>query len=99
MKYDNTEKILFNDILTYGTFQKPWFLLSENLKDDQIIKVQMQHKYVGKPWMIAYDYYRNVYLDWVVIHFDKNKIDELCNWPQLDDDVYIPVHRVITFGV
>jgi len=99
MKYDLTQKIKFNDILTYGTFQKPWFLESSNLSDNQILQIEMKQRYVGKPWMIAYDYYRNQYLDWIIINFDKNEIDELFNWPQMDDKVYIPTPSLISSEV
>lgn len=94
-KYDESQEIEFNQIRTYGTYKPQWFINSSNLEDGQIWEINMQHKYVGKPWLIAYDYYKNQYLDWIIIQFDKNEIDELFGWPTMEDRVFLPSPDVV----
>jgi hypothetical protein len=94
-KYKYTQEIEFNGIRTKGTFVKPWFLDHTKLNENQIIEVKMQHKYVGRPFMIAYDYFGDVNYDWVVINFSKNQVKELINWPAITDKVYVPVYKIV----
>ena len=92
-RFKLTESIYVDGIETFGLMKKHFFLDKNNLRDEDIISVDITPAFAGKPWMIANEYYNSPVLDWVVVMFNKplNPV----NWPHIGTVIKIPVQSVV----
>ena len=78
---------------TFALTNKHFFLNSANLKDDQIISIEITPELAGKPWAIANQLYNSPVLDWVIVLFNKplNPV----NWPLIGTVIKAPIQSVV----
>lgn len=82
---------------TFGIMKKHFFLDINNLKEEDVLSIQITHDLVGKPWAIADKYYNSPVLDWVVVMFNKplNPV----NWPAAGAVIKIPSRDIVLSNI
>ena len=77
-RYRETEKIVFNNIMTFGSYKPRHGLL--NLTTEDLIRIKVQSGFAGRPDLISEQYYQTSAYDWVVVMINSplNPI----NWPK-----------------
>jgi hypothetical protein len=89
--------IIHNGVEAFGIMTKHFFLDQNNLKDDQIISVEITPDLAGKPWAVANKLYNSPVLDWVIVLF--NRPINPVNWPYIGTVIKAPIESVVVPNV
>jgi len=91
-RFKNTESIIVDGKETFGRW-KQFSFLTERPSDELIGVFQVTSATEGRPDLISLAVYGTVYLDWVIIAF--NKVYETLNWPRAGDAIEYPFDTVV----
>jgi hypothetical protein len=91
-RLQQTERIIFDGVDTFGSWTQPSFLKTRPSEAD-IGVFRVTSALEGRPDLIAYRLYGTPLLDWVLISF--NKARRALNWPRAGDSIEYPLDTVV----
>ena len=85
-RFNDTQPVIKDGKVTYGTWKKPAFLLKEHFEFE--VPYTVNNTKAGRPDLIAEEIYGNADLYWVVIaaHHPLNPV----GWPQVGAKLILP---------
>ena len=92
-RFQDTQVVSKDNIQTFGLWNRPDFMIRENLDDDQILKITIDSTTAGRPDLIAQQYYKTALLEWIVVMFNR-PLNPL-GWPEIGKVIEIPKSTVV----
>jgi hypothetical protein len=87
-RFKNTEPIVVDGKETLGRWVRPDFLKEGALQEQDIVRLNIDQKYAGRPDVIATDLYGTPSLDWVITMYCR-PINTL-GWPRAGTVIKVP---------
>lgn len=85
-RYENSERITFGDVDTFGLYKRDNRL--KNIKVEDLVNIKITPGLAGRPDLISEEYYNTPYYAWIIVMVN-NPINPI-GWPRQNDQILIP---------
>lgn len=91
-RYKKTDQVVVNGKTSFGLASKFNFL-DKNFVGDNKTKIIVNERYKHNPSLIAFDYYGDATLYWVVVLYNSPR--SIFRWPELNTEIEIPNSNLV----
>ena len=92
-RFSQSQLITVDGITTYGKWTRPDWMKEENIASTEILLMQIDQQYAGRPDLIAEKYYGTPYLEWVITMF--NRPLNTLGFPKAGSVIKILSHKIV----
>ena len=92
-RFLETDPVKKDGIETFGLWVRQDFLKREDLNEDDLITLNINQRFAGRPDLIALNNYGTSLLEWVVIMFNR-PLNPL-GWPLAGSVIQIPERSLV----